>query len=75
MSDETKRCEEGQCPLCGKKFEDYSKHEIDGNSLAYAVSCSCGFKGWEIYAIEFSHYSYEEGRLVMEGEGEEVIDE
>jgi len=63
-----KECEEGRCPLCGKKFEEYIKHDIDGQSLAYAVQCPCGFEGWEIHSLEFSHYSYEDGKPVMEGD-------
>lgn len=63
----------GFCPRCGKEFKEYGKHDLDGDSLAYQVSCSCGFEGWEVYAVNFSHYGDEDGRPIKEDENKTTL--
>jgi len=72
MSNPVKICSPGECPLCGKQIADYpDEPEIDGESLSYKVTCSCGFVGYEVYSVEFTHFALENGSPVRE-DGEEI---
>ena len=48
--------QEGICPICGKRLDDYGSYEVEGNSIAYEVSCECGFEGFEVHELKFYHF-------------------
>jgi len=64
--------EPGICPKCGNDDLDYhNKPEMDGGiSMSYRVGCPiCKWVGYEVYAIEFTHFA-ELDRTHTEEEGD-----
>ena len=54
------------CPKCEHQDLEYGERKEDGSSLAYPFTCpECGFKGYEVYGVEFSHMTNENGKMEL----------
>lgn len=42
-----------RCKNCGKPITDYDQVEWEGNELRQTYLCSCGFKGEQVFEIEY----------------------
>ena len=52
----------GVCPKCEEDISDYGVTEFVDDILVYLFSCSkCGFKGREVYLLDFLHMTNEDG--------------
>jgi len=55
----------GVCPKCEEDLTQYGKTEHDGDVMVYPFTCSCGFKGREVYTLEFLHMTNEAGLMEL----------
>ena len=55
------------CPQCEHQDLEYGESYQLDLSLIYPFTCSeCGFKGREVYGVEFSHMANENGQMKLE---------
>lgn len=62
-----KATEQAVCPECGEIDLEYGDIKLESESLSYPFTCpECNHKGHEVYSIEFSCMTREDGSKYLD---------